>query len=74
MVEFLLNNGANPNMRNDVGNTPLHWACSHGNEGVVSLLIANGAKLYKNGIGRSPIEIAKQHNKQEIVSWLRNNT
>ena len=43
---------------NSCGNTPLHLACNHGHEGVVSILLQQGALLNpindKRQVGRSP--------------------
>ena len=45
VVELLLENGAEPNMKDDDGSTPLHAACIRGNLEVVRLLLAHGAEV-----------------------------
>jgi hypothetical protein len=45
LVNLLLKHHANPNVQNDEGNTPLHFACQHPTRdvGVVELLLKHGA-------------------------------
>lgn len=43
MVEYLLQNGANVQARDDGGLIPLHNACSFGHAEVVNLLLQHGA-------------------------------
>lgn len=46
IVEYLLNNGANPNMQNDSnGDTPLILASDKGYANIVTLLIAKDADV-----------------------------
>jgi ankyrin repeat protein/L-ascorbate metabolism protein UlaG (beta-lactamase superfamily) len=45
MVEFLLNNGANPNVRTASRSTPLHGAALYGREATVKLLVAGGGDV-----------------------------
>ena len=42
-VKLLLENGANPNQQDSIGNTPLHWALRYNDEQLATLLIDNKA-------------------------------
>uniref|UniRef100_A0A3B4GXW4 Uncharacterized protein n=1 Tax=Pundamilia nyererei TaxID=303518 RepID=A0A3B4GXW4_9CICH len=46
-ITELLEQGAEPNAVNNAGMTPLHEACSMGNEELVDLLLSYGASMYK---------------------------
>lgn len=46
-ITELLEQGAEPNAVNNTGMTPLHEACSMGNEELVDLLLSYGASMYK---------------------------
>jgi ankyrin repeat protein len=39
----LLDAGANPNVQNKLGGTPLMWAASYGQDAAVRMLLARGA-------------------------------
>ncbi|KAJ3216461.1 hypothetical protein HDU67_009416 [Dinochytrium kinnereticum] len=61
MVRNLLEYGADPNLQNDLGATPLHEAVTKNNVEVVQLLLEKGAlKDIKQKDGRMPIEIATE--------------
>ncbi|MDB5099882.1 MAG: ankra2 [Cyanobacteria bacterium RYN_339] len=45
MVKYLAESGANLNVRDEEGYTPLTWASQHGNTRVADYLIAHGANL-----------------------------
>lgn len=54
VVELLLKNGADPNIRDEKGNTPLHRALLYQDPILFSLLIENGACVYlENNEGQS---------------------
>ena len=44
VVEFLINNGAEVNVTDDQGNSPLHYAKEKGRTTVVELLGSHGAR------------------------------
>ena len=64
IVKFLLEKGANVNIIDNYGNTPLLWAIDKKHLEMVKLLIENGANLnVENNIGGTPLHIAvdKEH-------------
>ncbi|MEG4173133.1 MULTISPECIES: ankyrin repeat domain-containing protein [unclassified Microcoleus] len=59
------------NARDQYGDTPLHLAVQNNRPEIVSLLIANGAKVnVENASGNTPLHLAVQNNRPEIVSFL----
>jgi ankyrin repeat protein len=42
LLQMLLDQGANPNIKNKLGGTPLMWAASYGYQDAVQLLLAKG--------------------------------
>jgi uncharacterized protein len=60
VAEFLLQSGANPNMADNEGRTPLLWACMMGHPGVVELLVRNKAdKKSADKKGNTPAKLAE---------------
>ena len=58
VVELLLKSGADPNARDETGNTPLHWALLYRDPQLISLLIENGACVYlENNEGQSVMRL-----------------
>jgi len=71
IVKALLYFGANPNIADESGITPLHVACSLGIVPLVELLIDNGAWInIKDGDGDTPIFYAIREGKNLIVERL----
>jgi ankyrin repeat protein len=58
-VRCILRYSPNINMRDYLGNTPLHYATENGNIEILRMLCENGADaLKKNNEGLNPIQIA----------------
>ncbi|XP_041831431.1 ankyrin repeat and SOCS box protein 2-like isoform X2 [Melanotaenia boesemani] len=70
-VEFLLRNGANPNIANKSRETPLFAACERPNEDVVDLLLKSGAQVNRCcSQGGSPLHEACRHGSLKICRML----
>ena len=74
VIEFLLTNGAEPNITDSEGNTPLHIAAFEGNIAIAELLIKNGAKTKHNNSGKTPIEIAEERGNSEFINFIKEET
>ena len=56
-IRLLLDGGADPNSTDEDKDTPLHYACSSGNEEIIRLLLSKGADpTASDGLGRTPSE------------------
>ena len=78
MIEFLLNNGADPNLKNNDGWTSLHFAVTYlakdNRLAIVELLLRNGADPnVKNSFGYTPLDLASKHSPLEVVKFLIEN-
>lgn len=75
MTEFLLDNGADPNLSDGWGNTPLKHAATLGSLPLVRLLVAKGANIghRRNPGGRSAIFDAMLKANMPIVEFLIQN-
>lgn len=71
-VRYLLSKGATVNKNDKGGTYPLHIAMRHGNEGLVKLLINNGANVNLPVDGISPIDWAISKQNMSIVDCLIN--
>jgi ankyrin repeat protein len=70
LVRLLLDGGADPNVAQAGGWTPLHQAAAHGRKEVAEALVAHGASLTaKSDDGRTPLEMArvKGHTQMEAL-------
>jgi ankyrin repeat protein len=71
MARLLIDNGADPNARNDDNNTPLHWAAGDGHKELVVMLLAHGANV--NAVGKggwTPLRWAEAQSQDDIARIL----
>jgi len=70
-ITFLIENGANINDKDQIGQTPLIVATQNGCKKIVELLIGAGADIHeRNDFGHSAIITAAQENQLEIAQFL----
>jgi cytohesin len=70
-VKTALEKGANPNAKDNIGWTPLHWAAHKGRVEIVELLLERGANPNaKDNIGWTPLYRAAYCGHVEIVMIL----
>ncbi|XP_059931802.1 BAR_ACAPs and ArfGap_ACAP domain-containing protein isoform X4 [Gadus macrocephalus] len=70
--DYLLNNGANVNHRDQAGRGALHTAVTRGHTGQVCLLLKRGANQYAaDERGQDPLAIAVETAHADIVTLLR---
>lgn len=71
-MHLLLSNGANVNVQNANGQTPLHIAAQHGHIGIVRLLLAS--KFIDVNIqdhrGATPLHLASENGHAMVVTLL----
>ena len=66
-----LTNGANPNISDSEGHTPLHIAAFEGNTSIAERLLKNGAEIKTNNSGKTPIEIAEERGNSEFINFIK---
>ena len=68
-----LADGADVNVKDKVGWTPLHLAAFNGHKEIVELLIANGADVNakSDDVGRTPLDLAIHFKHPETADLLR---
>jgi hypothetical protein len=73
-VSVLLNYGANPNIADNRGQTPLHVAASRGYKDIVQMLLDHKASMNVcDQRGMTALDLALQFGQSGIVSLLRSN-
>jgi ankyrin repeat protein len=72
IVDMLLKNGADPNVREQGGYTPLHAAAQNGDLAVIRTLIYGGADLeVKSRDGKTPLDLALEGDHLEAAKLLQ---
>ena len=72
IVAILLQSGADPDIPERGGYTPLHWSACHGHVRAAELLIPRVNNLSpKNDEGQTPLELARERGHPEIVALLQ---
>ncbi|MCL5436393.1 MAG: ankyrin repeat domain-containing protein [Candidatus Dependentiae bacterium] len=73
-IKFLVENGADVNIKNKHGARPLHWACFNNNVEMIKFLVEKGADVnVKNGFGEPPLYWACFNDNVEAVKFLVEN-
>ncbi len=71
IVELLLNNGANPDLRNDFGRTALHYAAMKGDIKLTKLLVDAKANIFALDIrGSTPLHEAAAAGATDVYHYL----
>jgi len=72
IVLYLLEKGADPNIRENSGYTPLHAAAQNGDVDIIRALLYNGADLHAVGDdGKKPVDFAIERNHEEATRLLK---
>ncbi|XP_028131929.1 uncharacterized protein LOC114327487 [Diabrotica virgifera virgifera] len=73
MVSFLVDKGANVEIRSKEGETPLHLAVEEAKQNIINLLLDRGADIEaKNNDGRTPLYLAAYNNDSGVIELLCN--
>jgi ankyrin repeat protein len=72
IVMLLLNNGADPNVREQGGYTPLHAAAQNGDTQMIRALLLKGAHIHaKANDGKLPIDFATEGGHKDAAALLK---
>ncbi len=72
IVKLLLAHGADPNLPNDVGMYPLHYAAMGDSVDVLALMQASGTQQHvKDAEGKTPLDWARFYERSECEQFLR---
>ena len=73
IVKFLLENGANPQLRDSEKSTPLHRAAKNGSQSIVIMLYEYNADMDAKGpYERTPLHISAYNGKVDVTAQLLN--
>ncbi|WP_419198881.1 ankyrin repeat domain-containing protein [Wolbachia endosymbiont of Rhagoletis cingulata] len=73
MVSFLIDKGANIEIRSKEGKTPLYLAVEEAKQNIINLLLDRGADIEaKNNDGRTPLYLAAYNNDSGVIELLCN--
>jgi len=71
-AEILIKLKADPNIMDDKGNTPLHYATQRGHSRLVKMLVDHGANIHlENRDGYSPVDLSRNRNSRKIFELLK---
>ncbi len=71
-MDYLLDNGANINIKNTDGTTPLMIASTYNQFEIVKLLVQRSADINaKDNDGNTAIFYAEEYGNEEVVTFLR---
>jgi len=74
MIQVLLDNKADINLKDKSGSTALHDAARKGHESVVKILIKHGTNIdEKRNRGKTPLHVAVENNHENIVKLILEN-
>ena len=73
-MQLLIDQGANVNHENHLGNTALIWAALKGHKDVMQLLIDQGANIqHANNDGNTALLYATYNGSEDVAKLLRSN-
>ncbi|XP_037420234.1 ankyrin-1-like isoform X2 [Triticum dicoccoides] len=70
VVRYLLDNGADPNKKDDAGSVPLHCAAKFGHHEAARLLLSRGASVDIAYFHGTPLHIAAYYGKASVMKVL----
>ena len=71
IATLLLSRGADVNIQNDYGQSPLHFAVHNSKVSMVQLLLQNGADVNAKSERGTALDIAKNRKDTEIIVLLK---
>jgi len=73
LIEFMNKNGANIDLKNKKGFSPLHYAAQYGHLSVIEYLVKNGANInLRNNRFMTPLQIASENRFLTVDEYLIN--